>query len=262
MYESELKYCMNINYPEKYVVKQHRHNCYELVYYISGSGETIINTKRYPFEKDTFSLICPEEPHCEIGNNSVEVLYIGFNVLSKNVRLETGLYKNTDFDILEDLYLIKQESDEKREFYNRMLNILTERILIKLSRPKIASLKSPENDQLMREITEYIKKEWRNDISIRDIAKHFNYSYDHFRNLFQKNMGISIKDYIMNEKLNYAVELMQNTNYTIAEIAKICHFASPSHFSMFFKQKMNMTPLEYLKSFESEKKQWKLTKYD
>ena len=43
------------NHRSLYNVALHEHNHFEIVYYLSGSGQIIIDNKQYEFEQNTFS---------------------------------------------------------------------------------------------------------------------------------------------------------------------------------------------------------------
>ena len=43
MFSSEIKFAMAKKYKRNYMVNNHQHPCYEIVFYIDGEGESIIN---------------------------------------------------------------------------------------------------------------------------------------------------------------------------------------------------------------------------
>lgn len=263
MFDCELKYCDKLTYANtKHAIRNHTHTCYEIVYYISGKGQTVIGGRTFNFEPDTFFIIEPNVVHSEIGATEYETIYIGFEILNGSTNLTSSVYTKKDFDILEDLIMIKEEMDLKGEFYYRMLNLLTERILIKLKRRGVKLSDNESINDILNKVVEYIKLNCMKNISVKDIASHFGYSYDYFRTLFKKYMGISLKDYFMNEKLNYTINLIVNTNCDIKEAAISCGYASHSHFSMIFKKQMGTSPQNYIRDYDKLKLQWKITTYD
>lgn len=58
--------------------------------------------------------------------------------------------------------------------------------------------------------------------------------------------GESATDFLKRIRFNKAVELMKSKRYTIAQIAYMCGFNSPSYFSTAFKQYYGCMPTEYL----------------
>jgi AraC-like DNA-binding protein len=90
------------------------------------------------------------------------------------------------------------------------------------------------------------------------------YSYPQLTRIFKKHMRCTITQYINKTKLQYAKELLANTELTLTEITNELHFESTSHFHNLFKKQFNMTPTEYRRlnrapkrSNYGRKKAWK-----
>ena len=57
--------------------------------------------------------------------------------------------------------------------------------------------------------------------------------------------GRSIKEYILVIKFSKAIELLEQPDKKIQDVAKAVGIDSPAYFSKFFKKNSNMTPQEY-----------------
>lgn len=248
MFDCELKFVVFQDYKESYMVNTHKHPCYEIVFYINGEGKTTINNVTYDFMPNTFSIIEPNCNHNETGNANVKLIYIGFDILNDSIKFKSKLYDNANFDILNELLLIKDEMKNQSQYYSRMLNLLTEQIVIKLKRG-INEIAKQNNDKI-EYIINFIKLNCMKNIKVNLIAKSFGFNYDYFRRMFKEKMGISIKDYIIQEKLNYAIDLLKNSDLSISEIAYRSGFASPSHFGVVFKENMHKNPKDFLREYK------------
>ena len=71
------------------------------------------------------------------------------------------------------------------------------------------------------------------------------YSYPQLTRIFKKNMHCTITQYVNKTKLQYAKELLANTEMSLTEITNELHFESTSHFHSLFKKHFNITPTEY-----------------
>ena len=69
-------------------MNKHQHPCYEIVFYIDGEGESIINNTTYKFKPNTFTICRPNTFHKEVGYSKVELIYIGFDVLNDNFKIQ------------------------------------------------------------------------------------------------------------------------------------------------------------------------------
>ena len=58
--------------------KLHMHNCYEIIYILSGSGRVIIGDKTYLVSQDMYYVVSPQTYHTEQFDGYGEILFIGF----------------------------------------------------------------------------------------------------------------------------------------------------------------------------------------
>ncbi|MDO5310899.1 MAG: AraC family transcriptional regulator, partial [Clostridia bacterium] len=72
-------------------------------------------------------------------------------------------------------------------------------------------------------------------------------SYEHVSRSIKKYYGTTLTEYINTLRLNYAANLLTNTNYTLTDIYLECGFNSPSYFSSSFKNHYGLSPYEYRK---------------
>ncbi|HEX8833018.1 MAG TPA: AraC family transcriptional regulator [Abditibacteriaceae bacterium] len=67
---------------------------------------------------------------------------------------------------------------------------------------------------------------------------------EHLCRLFQSTVGFSPLESVRLARLDHAVRLLSRTNYSIAEVARICGFGSPFHFSRSFSAAFGCPPRE------------------
>ena len=176
MFSSEIKFAMTKKYQRNYVVNRHQHPCYEIVFYIDGEGESIINNKTYKFKPNTFTICNPNTFHKEVGYTKVELIYIGFNILNENIKFSDEIYDNNDYDILNELLEIHKELENRNEYFEKMANILISKILIKLKRAN--TLKPNIETSVVQKIIDYIKLNCMKNINAKDVAVAFSFNYD------------------------------------------------------------------------------------
>ena len=89
---------------------------------------------------------------------------------------------------------------------------------------------------------EYIQQYYNSHIDIDELARIANFSRYHFIRQFKQATGYTPYHYIKQLRLQKGHALLTDTNLTVSEIAGICGFLSPSHFTSDFKSKFHMTP--------------------
>ena len=72
-------------------------------------------------------------------------------------------------------------------------------------------------------------------------------SREHVARQMRKYYNVTPSEYITELKLNYAVNLMQNSNLSVTDICYESGFQNLSWFNKLFKQKYNMPPAKYRK---------------
>lgn len=104
---------------------------------------------------------------------------------------------------------------------------------------------------LIRAATAYIQENLsRGDISLDEISDHLAISKSYLCRLFQKNMGISVQQYIHTVRIEKAKEYLKDFHLKIYEVAELTGFNSSTHFNIVFKKIMQCTPAEYRNGLE------------
>lgn len=84
------------------------------------------------------------------------------------------------------------------------------------------------------------------ELDVQLIADHLHYSRSYVMTTFRREIGMSVHEYILNKKIEYACELLET--HSITETAFLLNFSSSQHFSRVFKSHTQMTPHAYKRS--------------
>jgi AraC-like DNA-binding protein len=103
------------------------------------------------------------------------------------------------------------------------------------------------NYKAVENTVKYIKENLSSPLSLEIIADYAGFSPVYFHNLFKSAVGKTLHEYIEEQRIKKASDLLITTDSTLTEIAYQCGFSSQSYFSYAFKRKMRMTPREYMK---------------
>jgi len=109
-------------------------------------------------------------------------------------------------------------------------------------------------DRRILKILEVLEAEWNRPLSVRRLAIGVSLSPRRLRQLFGKEVGISITQYIRQKRLRTAAELLINTHMRISEICYRVGYDNPRSFARLFKHFCGDTPSDYRlnKANESE----------
>lgn len=109
-----------------------------------------------------------------------------------------------------------------------------------------------KNDaSLFEKVTEYIKKNYKSDLSLEKIADACYCNANYLSSGFIKRYGVSVIDYLNEIRLKKVMEYLSMTNMPIGEIAIETGFNYSSYLAKKFKKKTGYTPLQYRKMIKS-----------
>lgn len=114
-------------------------------------------------------------------------------------------------------------------------------------------ISAQELDQLKPLITEMIESPEKS-MTMEQAAQMVNMSYHHFCRTFKKMFGSSFVEYKNFLRVQYAEQLLLETNKSITEIAEDINFGSLSYFNRMFKQINGISPSEYRSKKQNKRK--------
>jgi len=86
-----------------------------------------------------------------------------------------------------------------------------------------------------------------NASSVKELAHICNYSLSSFNRIFKKNFQENPYIWLQNQKVKYIIGRLSDKNIPLGQIIDEFKFSSPSHFTIFCKKHLNLTPSQYRK---------------
>ncbi len=102
---------------------------------------------------------------------------------------------------------------------------------------------------IVRQAKDYIHKHAHEPIRSEWLAKELGVSREYLSRVFKKVEGISLHDYIRNNRIKEAQKLLCYSTKSISDISRSLGFSSQSHFTEVFKAEAGKTPREYREMF-------------
>ncbi len=104
------------------------------------------------------------------------------------------------------------------------------------------------SDELIIQVQEWLRQQAASPIRLQDVARQFGLSMRSFNRRFKQATAMTPGDYLKNQRLDSARELLRTSNLSVAEIAAQVGYPDSSYFCASFKQWMGQTPLAYRKA--------------
>ena len=109
---------------------------------------------------------------------------------------------------------------------------------------------SENEGKLVYLIRKYVERNIEKPITVGGIAESLGYSIYYISHLFKEKTNITLQDYIASKKIDRAKELMKKGGFSLTEISDRLSFSSLQSFSRYFKNKVGVSPSQYVAKFE------------
>lgn len=106
-------------------------------------------------------------------------------------------------------------------------------------------------EQRVREVIHYLGQNMDHMISRSEAAQHACLNEDYFSRAFKKETGMGYKEFVLKQKVDYAVKLLTNTDLPITVIASKVGYDNYNNFTQMFRKLTGRTPTDYRKSMEN-----------
>lgn len=192
-----------------------------------------------------YSLIGKKFVDTVINTNTLD-----FIILKRDVKWQSDILKH-----VENTYSAynKQDYAFELEIVNNLnwiwLNLI-KNLKDKIENP--SKKPSPDDDRVKTAIN-YIKHNYKHEISLNDIAKSCNISKSECCRSFKRVLKMTPFEYLMEYRVLKSTEYLYNTDESISNICMNVGFNGISYFGKTFKKFMNCTPSEYRNYIKNNK---------
>ncbi|RBP99156.1 helix-turn-helix transcriptional regulator [Bifidobacterium xylocopae] len=101
----------------------------------------------------------------------------------------------------------------------------------------------------LQQVQDWIRVNACDKISVKWVARHFNYSPSYLSTIYKREFGISVSGQIAKWRIERAQELLLSTSEKVWQIAEACGYRDPKYFMRVFKSQTGLTPSRYRSSF-------------
>ncbi|GAB4380310.1 MAG: AraC family transcriptional regulator [Elainellaceae cyanobacterium] len=142
---------------------------------------------------------------------------------------------------------LKQENLASSLYVDSLTNVLAVHLLRQHTavQPDLPVYEGGLPQHQLMQVLEYINEHLHQDIKLADLAQLLDISQFHFSRLFKQSIGIAPYQYLLQQRIERAKQLLKQSDRTITEIAFLCGFNSHSHLSKQFRQVTGITPTAY-----------------
>jgi AraC-like DNA-binding protein len=251
----EVFWIARYDYEPDWRVLPHTHDFFQLFYVLDGEGTAILRAREFALREHRLFLVPPGASHGLAASRGtmLKTLDTKFNVRCEALRSElcrlSGPIDDEGNQIRPILERIRVEGMKAMGWYRELCGALlmqTAVLLLRLHSGEADGARFPAACTHLNttedKIRSYIERNFRRDLTLREIGDYIGYTPEYLSSLFSSSTGVSVHHYLMHVRIEHARELLKNSDLPIKEICLECGFKSIHHFSRAFKEAQGMPP--------------------
>jgi len=254
----------------------HYHQEYELSFITEGSGKRIVGDSVEEFHPGDLIFIGPRIPHVWFSaepyprshsGRSLESVYLLFDndiiprelislpeftrvnramkLAERGIRITGDTLNQVSRLMLQLPYM--SGISRLMYFYEIMDMIGRSSTFVYLASASYVRSKFETASTRINRIHEYLMKNYREDISLEEVAGLVHMAPASVCRFFKSSTGMTVFEYLNKIKIDYSCRLLLNTDLNIVDISIDCGFNNLSHFNKQFRKFIGKSPSQYRK---------------
>lgn len=222
------------------------HHRHVLILVLDTAGSVIVDGTEHRLTEGSALYIKPFQFHhyLDLERDGLRWLFVTFDLKAgsealaplAHLPLRVGAEERS---LWLDLLNYNHASDPEERY--EALPIL-DRLLQRFAWSQPVSSPQKKRNSWIAQVESLIIQSVDEDWTVDRIGQEIGLSGRHLRALFEREMGINIRDYRANYQLHRALSLMSNSALTLGRIAELSGFNSQAVFNRFTKRRTGMTP--------------------
>jgi YesN/AraC family two-component response regulator len=102
-----------------------------------------------------------------------------------------------------------------------------------------------KNSRLVRKAMEYVAENFTSSVTLEQTAEYMHLNPTYLSGLFKQTCGMSFSNYLNTLRIEESRRLLENTDYSVINIAIASGFSDQSYFSKVFKRMVGISPSSY-----------------
>jgi len=253
--------------PEQITLTSHCHSFYEAHFIIKGqfrveTGDGHVST----LSAQEGVLFSPQLKHSitEIEPDSIRFT-LAFqpeeNTILNHLLSQKNFYRfHVNIRIVDCIDIILYETTQQNTFSSSLMQNRLFEIVCEMTRAigidshfKNTHDKATES-VIIQKAKQYIADNNDKLLDCSEVAEYCHYNARYLSRLFAKQLGLTLLEYIHNEKIKYAEELLKDNSLSIKDISNALGFANEHYFNRFFKRINAISPGKYRQLMKNKQK--------
>ena len=247
----------------------HRHDFFEVLYLLKGSGFHVIDTNKYEIKPPCVFFMSPGQAHkLELSNDIEGFIFIftaDFYLLNRsnqNTLIEFPFFytihqdnppllleSESDIRFLESLFRqgiaeIRDAEESNTEMLRSILDLILTTCAARYQVTE-SLLNKGKGQILVKRFFHLVEENHQKNLSMSDYSGMIGITPNHLTQTVKLLTGKTSSQIIKAKQLLEIKRLLVHTNLSISEIANQLNFEDQSYFTKFFKRETGFTPVQF-----------------
>lgn len=251
----------------------HWHNGYKLILMLKGKADFHIKQQVYSLVRGNLVFLRPEDIHqlrCQEEDQECVIISLSEGWLLEHSTNQTCLldcFRRTEenrpdiiqlgeHQIGEFMSLTKHLMEDLagQEFGDELLASCHATALVLMADRMAGKIRQrPENGMslLVQQTVQYVQEHIHEQILVEDLAGTLYHNRSHISRMFRENMGISLQQYIINQRLAIAMQALQEGK-SLTEASETAGFGNYANFIRTFSKHVGVSPGRYQRMMKED----------
>lgn len=241
----------------------------ELIWLLEGRIEVNVNGEIYTLEEGDMYLI-----NSNCGHATFAIIP---ESIAMRIHISPDFFISQGIDLTKGEFSLNSSAEKKNPIYQKLRTKFAQLQMLVFEdespfKINVLFYKIAENlleffvptDGRVREFTlgqkrafldlaiEYIEENYREELTLEQLATQCNYSTSYLSKMFKAEMGINFYEYLTRCRLQQALRILATTDQKIGKISNETGFSDIKAFNKMFRKHFGMTPSEYRKQIRPD----------
>lgn len=218
---------------------------YEIILVLEGTVYICEENTEYSLKKNDVLLLEPDKIHFGTKASEEKTRFYWFHFytdINVNFKFSSG---NDVYDIKQMLKMLLHVTNSP-SYSQNYADALAYQIVEEFN---LLTNNTLPDHLLVTQINEYIRNNISTPLSVKEISEHFGYNPDYIGKVFCKACKIGLKEYISEQRIKKAKDILLTTNLSVKEISYMLGFSEENLFIKFFTYHENISPSSFRKKY-------------
>ena len=241
MSEAKCWFAMTLQVPERHRCAPHAHPCTEIVLCRGCAGTMVCGDTRVSYGDGDIFLYRPGPEHWIDNRRAGIHTCVGVTGCGAEQLAPAVVRASPDITTLFDSLVGSEATPLAATRRDPLAGLL----VVALREAAAPPTAPPTADDRAERAREILETRFDERLSIQEVASTLFISPDYLREIFKQRFGDSPLHFLLRKRVEYAAQLLHDTDWPVQRIAEACGIDNPYYFSRLFRKLTNQTPSDY-----------------